>query len=154
MHLYYWRPGRTLFGRPDMDFYELRRFCATHLLERSATGLRVVLAPADEGDELCALALDVSLHRLCAGIAAMTAALGGLDALVFTGGVGEHAPAVRSRAIEGLEFLGLVIDERPNHRKTGDRDISTTGAQAKTLVVPAREDLEIAHHARAVLQHG
>jgi acetate kinase len=97
------------------------------------------------------LALEVYLHRLRAGIGAMAAALGGLDALVFTGGVGEHAPAIRARALDGLGFLGLAIDASRNRAPEGDADVSFDGAAARTLVIAAREDLEIAREARAVL---
>jgi acetate kinase len=93
------------------------------------------------------LALDVYLHRLRAHIAAMTAALGGLDALVFTGGVGERSPEVRAGAAEGLGFLGVAVDPERNAR--GDEEI---GAGAvRVMVVEAREDLEIARGVRTAL---
>jgi acetate kinase len=113
--------------------------------------MRAVLDRAGEGDAPAVLALEVYLHRLRAGIGAMAAALGGLDALVFTGGVGEHAPAIRARALEGLGFLGLELDATRNGEADGDADISGGGAPARTLVIAAREDLEIAREARAVL---
>jgi acetate kinase len=96
------------------------------------------------------LALEVYLHRLRAGIAAMAAALGGLDALVFTGGVGEHATGLRRRAADGLAFLGVAVD--PARDDTIDADISDQGAPVRTLVVTAREDLEIAAGVRRVLE--
>jgi acetate kinase len=111
--------------------------------------MREVLTRAGEGDALARLALDVYLHRLRAGIAAMAAALGGIDALAFTGGVGEAAPAVRAGAVEGLGFLGLSIDEQANADSTGDRRITGAGA-ADVVVMAAREDLEMARQARAV----
>jgi acetate kinase len=131
----------------------------THQLEHASgllglagsSDMRVVLARAGRGDRAAGLALEVYLHRLRAGIGAMAAALGGLDALVFTGGVGEHAPSVRARAVDGLGFLGLEIDGTRNRESTGDGDISRDGAPARTLVVTAREDLEIARETRAVL---
>jgi acetate kinase len=100
-------------------------------------------------------ALDVYVHRLCAGIAAMAAALNGLDALVFTGGVGERAPDIRARAAAGLAFLGVRIDPARNVAEGDegprDSDISTAGAAVRTLVVAAREDLEMARQVRALL---
>jgi acetate kinase len=90
--------------------------------------MREVEAAAERGEEAARVALDVYLHRLRAGIAAMAAALGGADAVVFTGGVGEGSALVRNRAMEGLGFL-----------------------EAEVLVIPAREDLEIARQVRAVL---
>jgi acetate kinase len=114
--------------------------------------MRDVLSAAAAGDERARLAVDVYLHRLRAAIASMVAALGGLDALVFTGGVGEHQPAIRSGAVDGLGFLGVAIDEAANASGESDRDISVASADARTLVVQAREDLEIARQTRHVLQ--
>jgi acetate kinase len=95
-------------------------------------------------------AFEVYAHRLRREIAAMTAALGGLDVLVFTGGVGEHSPRVRAAA--ELGHLGVAIDPDRNAAATGDADISAAGASVRTLVVTAREDLEIARQVRATLR--
>lgn len=116
--------------------------------------MRDVLAGAAGGDQRARLALDVYLHRLRAGIASMAAALGGLDVLVFTGGVGEHAHEIRSGAVGGLGFLGAAVDESANARVDDDRDISAATANVRTLVVRAREDLEIADQTRRVLEAG
>jgi acetate kinase len=113
--------------------------------------MREVLAGAARGEAPATLARDVYLHRLRGGIAAMAAALGGLDTLVFTGGVGERAPEVRSRAVAGLGFLGVALEEAANAAATGDADIGAPGAPARTLVVESREDLEIARAVRAAL---
>jgi acetate kinase len=107
---------------------------------------------ASELSERARLALDVYMHRLRAGIAAMAAALGGLDALVFTGGVGEHSAAVRERAAAGLAFLGVELDRERNDTADGDSEISADSASARTLVIAAREDLEIACQVRSVLR--
>ncbi|MGH2929355.1 MAG: acetate/propionate family kinase, partial [Solirubrobacteraceae bacterium] len=104
--------------------------------------LREVLARADQGDDDARLALEVYVHRLCGGIGAMVAALGGLDVLAFTGGVGERSPAIRSRAVARLGFLGLEIDEQRNGDPRGDAEITADGANARTIVIQAREDLE------------
>ena len=116
--------------------------------------MREVLERADGGDAEARLALDVYGHRLRAGVAAMAAALGGLDALVFTGGVGENAAAVRERACAGLEFLGMALDGEANARARGDSDVSADGSAAAVLVVAAREDLEIARQVRTALAPG
>jgi acetate kinase len=114
--------------------------------------MRELILRADASDRQAQLALEVYLHRLRAGIAAMAAALGGLDALVFTGGVGERSSAVRELAVRGLDFLGLTIDLERNRAVAGDGDLSTEGALAATLVVTAREDVEIARQTRAALK--
>ena len=113
--------------------------------------MRAVQERARAGDADARLALDVYAHRLRAGIAAMAAALGGIDALAFTGGVGEHSPQVRAEAVAGLRFLGLDIDPGRNAAATTDGDVSAPASAARTLVVSAREDLEIARQTRAVL---
>jgi acetate kinase len=113
--------------------------------------MRAILAKADAGDPDAELALDVYLHRLRAGIASMAASLGGLDALVFTGGVGENAPTVRERACEGLSFLGVQVEPDRNSHGIGDREIGADTGHVRVLVVVAREDLEIAHESRRVL---
>jgi acetate kinase len=113
--------------------------------------MRDVLTRAGAGHPEARLALDVYLHHLRAGIAAMAAALGGIDVLAFTGGVGERAPLIRAGAVAGLSFLGLSIDEPANLAATGDTEITPAGAAGgRVLVITAREDLEIACQARKV----
>ncbi len=107
---------------------------------------------ASELGERAQLALDVYTHRLRAGIAAMAAALGGLDALAFTGGVGEHSAAIRERAAARLAFLGVELDRARNDAADCDAEIGADGAVARTLVITAREDLEIARQVREVLR--
>jgi acetate kinase len=113
--------------------------------------MREVQARAAAGDERARLAFDVFIHRLVTGIGAMTAAAGGLDALVFTGGIGEHSPVVRAAAAERLGHLGVQVDAGHNDDVADDADISHGQARARTLVVAAREDLEIARETRNVL---
>jgi len=105
---------------------------------------------AGRGDATAAAAIEVYLHRLRREIAAMAAAVDGLDVLVFTGGIGEHNPAVRAAAADGLGFLGVAIDPVRNSAMA-DADISGLGAAVRTLVITAREDIEIARQCRAVL---
>jgi acetate kinase len=113
--------------------------------------MREVLEREAERDEDARLALGVYVHRLRGGIAAMTAALGGIDALVFTGGVGERSARVREEAVGGLGFLGIALDGRANAAADADADITAWGAVVRTLVVAAREDLEISRQVREVL---
>jgi acetate kinase len=113
--------------------------------------MRQVLSRTQAGDPEARLALEVYIHRLRGGIASMAAATDGLDLLVFTGGVGEHAPEVRSRAASGLGFLGIVLDPVRNAATTGDGEITAAGARVRTLVIEAREDLEIARQVRVTL---
>jgi acetate kinase len=113
--------------------------------------MRAVLAAEAAGDQDSVLAMGVYLHRLRAGIAAMAAALGGVDSVVFTGGVGERSAPVRWRAAEGLGFLGAHLDQGANETAQGDQEIGAHGARARSFVVTAREDIEIARGVRQVL---
>jgi len=113
--------------------------------------MRDVRSAAERGNPDARLALDVHAHRLRGGIAAMAAALGGLDTLVFTGGIGEHQGEVRAEAAAGLGFLGVTVDEGRNAAARPDCDISAPGAAVRTLVIAAREDIEIARQTRAAL---
>jgi acetate kinase len=118
--------------------------------------MREVLARATAGDERAALGRDVYLHRLRASVAAMAAAMDGLDVLVFTGGVGENSPEIRARAADGLAFLGVAVDESrnpPGKKARGGEDweITAPGAAVRTFVIAAREDKQIAAEVRSAL---
>jgi acetate kinase len=119
------------------------------LSEIPSGDMRAVLQAVDDGNGLARLALDVYVHRLRGEIAAMAAAMNGLDVLVFTGGVGEHSPRVRAAAAAGLGFLGVSLDPAQDS-VSADADISGAGS-VRVVVVTAREDLEIARQARAVV---
>ncbi len=110
-----------------------------------------VLARAAAGDAQAELAREVYLHRLAGSVAAMTAALDGLDALAFTGGVGENSAEIRSRAAARLGFLGVHVLDEPNDTGSGDRDIGSPEAPVRVLVIAAREDIEIARQVREVI---
>jgi acetate kinase len=113
--------------------------------------MREVLTRAEQGARDAVTAREVYLHRLRTGIAAMTAAAGGIDALVFTGGVGENSAEVRWRAVAGLDFLGLRVDRKADGSGVDDREVTGAGARVRTLVVRAREDLQMAAETRALL---
>jgi acetate kinase len=129
---------------------------ATALEKRS--GVYALAGTADmrevtsRGDADARLALDVYVHRLVTGIGAMTAAAGGLDALVFTGGVGERSAVVRRAAADRLGYLGVEIDPDANENARPDMDVTASSATVRTLVIAAREDLQIAREARRVMR--
>ncbi|HYZ52591.1 MAG TPA: acetate/propionate family kinase [Streptosporangiaceae bacterium] len=116
--------------------------------------MRTVLARAGQGEDASRLALEVYLHRLRAGIASMAAAMNGLEALVFTGGVGENSAEVRALAAAGLGFLGVAVDQARNESADGDADVTAPGSAVRVFVIAAREDLEIARQVRSVLRSG
>jgi acetate kinase len=114
--------------------------------------LREVVAVRDRDDERARLAVDVFVHRVATGVGAMIGALGGLDALVFTGGIGEHSSEVRARVGERFAFLGLSIDHEANRAGLVDADLSAPGAAVRLVVVEAREALAISRAARALIE--
>ncbi len=114
--------------------------------------LREVVAARNDGNERARLAVDVFVHRLVTGIGAMIGALGGLDVIVFTGGIGEHSVEIRARAAAAFAWLGADVDNDANAAASGDADVSTPEARVRVLVVTAREDLVIARAARALIR--
>ncbi len=113
--------------------------------------MREVLAREADGEAAAALAVAIYLRSLRAHVAAMTAAMDGLDALCFTGGVGGRSAELRHRACAGLGFLGVELAQQANDEDKSDRLISASGAAVGVLVIAAREDLEIARQTRAAL---
>lgn len=112
-----------------------------------SSDMRDVLAAGDSGNQRAQLALDVYCYRIRKYVGAYAAALGGLHALVFTAGVGENAPLIRRRCVEGLCFIGLELDEAANDNVVGGdepRDISAADSPARVLVIPTNEELMIA----------
>jgi acetate kinase len=105
---------------------------------------------AIESNDRARLAFDIFIHRLCAGIASMTASAGGVDAIVFTAGIGENSAAVRAAACARLAWLGVAIDESANAAK-GDRDIATPASRVRVLVINTQEEREIAREVQTVL---
>jgi acetate kinase len=111
--------------------------------------MRTILSRRNDGDADAALAFDVYCRRITEYVGSYLVLLGGADAIVFTAGVGENAPAVRASALAGLESLGIAVDEDRNAR--GDQVISPGGAAIAVCVIPTDEELEIATQARTAL---
>jgi len=109
-----------------------------------ASDMREVIKAAGEGNPRAQLAFDIFIHRLKSGIAAMAAALGGMDVLVFTAGIGENSPQTRSAACAGLKFLGISVNHDKNASSDGDIDVSALDSKVKVLVIRAQEDWAIA----------
>jgi len=114
--------------------------------------MREILASRDQGDEHAQIALDLYTYRIKKYLGAYWAALGRLDAVVFTAGIGENAPYVRSGCCAGLEDLGLAIDEERNcERRVGLRDISAGSSRVRVLVVPTNEAFRIAQETSRII---
>lgn len=113
---------------------------------------RTVSERASAGDPEALLALDVMVHRLVKYTGAYAAVLGRIDAVVLTGGIGEHAPDVRAMLAERLGLLGVELDSEANEKGRGERRITTGSSRTAMLVVPTNEELEIALQATALVR--
>ena len=111
-----------------------------------------VLKLASKGHVAARLGVRVYLHRLRAAVAAMASAMGGLDALTFTGGVGENAPELRARTLTAMGFLGISVEHDANRHARPDAEITGALSRVRVFVLRAREDLQIASEVRSVLR--
>jgi acetate kinase len=116
--------------------------------------LRQVLAAAAAGSRRAALAYDLFVHSLVRNAGAMIGVLGGLDAVVLTGGIGERSARLRGDFLARLAFAGVRVDAAANEAAAGDREISPAGAAVRVFTIEAREDLAVLREMRAVLGHG
>lgn len=115
--------------------------------------LRQVMSAIADGNVQAQLALDTYMHRLRAGIGSMLASLGGLDALVFTAGVGENSAPVRAAACQNFAFLGLKLDLDKNNQRPVDQDIAASDSTIRVLVIHTQEDWAIAQECWQVIRN-
>lgn len=116
--------------------------------------MRDILEAAEKGSSRAKLAFDMFIHSLRKHIGMMLASLGGLDALIFTAGIGEHAAQVREKACEAFAFLGLKIDPEKNRSPLqNEREISTLDSKVRVLVIPTQEEWEISAQIRNQLSY-
>ncbi|MGI6701453.1 MAG: acetate/propionate family kinase [Christensenellales bacterium] len=109
---------------------------------------------AEQGNERAKLALDIFAYKVKRYIGAFAAIMGGVDAIVFTGGIGENSASQREKIMSGLEFIGAEFDKEANLSKMKDKvnDLSKPGAKVKTLVIPTNEELVIARDTREIIE--
>jgi len=111
-----------------------------------SSDLREVLEGREAGDDRCRLAVDMIAYIIKKYVGSYAAALDGVDALCFTGGIGENAALIREKVCAGLDYMGLNIDPVKNNTRCGDaRDISTNGSNGRILVIPTQEEYVIAN---------
>ncbi|MBQ7525594.1 MAG: acetate kinase, partial [Abditibacteriota bacterium] len=116
-----------------------------------SSDMRDVEAAAAEGNAQAQLALDVFVYRIKKYLGAYAAAMGGLDAIVFTGGLGENDKSARAAICKGMGFLGIDLDEDKNKSMRGPADISKDGSAVRILLVPTNEELMIARETAALV---
>lgn len=109
-----------------------------------SSDMREIISEMKNGDKKSTYAFDVFCYRVRKYIGAYAAAMGGLDGVVFTGGIGENSPDVRKRSCEGLDFLGIMIDDERNGSSEKEKVITTASSKVSVLVVPTNEELVIA----------
>lgn len=143
---------------PQIPLYLMQEYAldvaqVSHLLNQESglkgvsgisADLRNILAAINDGNAQAQLAFDIYLHRLKSSIGAMVASLNGLDALVFTAGVGENSAIIREKTCEGLTYLGLQLDSAKNKVNPVDENIATDDSNAAVLVIQTQEDWAIA----------
>ena len=112
---------------------------------------RDIQEAADDGNERAQLAGDVFNYRVKKYIGAYTAAMGGVDAIVFTAGIGENAKEIRAGILDGLEYLGFELDEEANDSRGKEIEISKVGSDTRVFVIPTNEELVIARDTADIL---
>jgi acetate kinase len=123
-------------------------------LSEISNDIRDVVAAADEGHEGARLAIDHLVHSIRHWIGAFLVELGGVDALVFTAGIGENHPRIREAACNGLESFGIRIDSKKNAAcRASEADIAHADSPARVFVIPANEELVLAHEVYRKLSH-
>jgi acetate kinase len=109
-----------------------------------SSDMRQIVAAMKDGNARAKLAFDIFVHHLQSGIGAMIAVLGGIDALVFTAGIGENSPDMRAAACANFAFLGLTLDPAKNAQSPADQEISFSDSSVRVLIIRAQEDWAIA----------
>ena len=120
-----------------------------------SSDLREVLDGMANGDDRCRLAIDMVAYKIKSYVGAYVAALNGIDALCFTGGIGENAALIREKVCAGLDAMGLVIDPTKNNKRSSEaRDISTNASPARIFVIPTQEEYVIANDTYNIVSKG
>jgi acetate kinase len=139
----------NIMGREELSLHEANTLLNKHSGLQGVSGIssdmRDILTEVESGNELARLALEIYCYRIRKYIGAYAAAMGGLDCIVFTAGVGENSPRVREMSCQGLEFLGIEIDPGKNAEAVRkEKVISTDSSRVKVMAVPTNEELIIA----------
>ncbi|MFH1069180.1 MAG: acetate kinase, partial [Candidatus Glassbacteria bacterium] len=146
-----------IMGREELNLSEANTLLNKHSGLQGLSGIssdvRDLIGEMEKGDERAKLAIDIYCYRLKKYIGAYAAAMGGLDALVFTAGVGQNSPLVRAKSCEGLEYMGLALDEKANLETVGkEADISRPDSRVKVFAIPTNEELVIARDTERIVK--
>ncbi len=138
-----------IMGREELSLHEANTLLNKHSGLNGVSGIssdmREVIESADEGNTNALLAFEIYCYRLSKYIGGYATAMGGLDHIIFTGGIGENSPRVREKTCEKMQFLGVELDKDKNSSVIGiESDISTPNSRVKVMVIPTNEELVIA----------
>ncbi len=114
--------------------------------------LREIMEKAEKGSKRAQYAIDIFNYRITKYIGSYAAAMGGLDAIVFTGGIGENAAAVREEVLKPIKFMGIKLNQKKNRTKEKEKIITSPGSKVKAVVVPTNEELMIAMKTARVVE--
>ena len=148
-----------IMGKTGMNVHEALNVCNKKSgmagLSGVSSDFRDLTAAAAAGNERATLALDVFGYTVRRYVGAYIAAMNGIDALVFTAGVGEHTPEVRSRVAGNMEYLGIKLDEKKNYsgERGAVRDISAADSRVRVFIIPTNEELVIARETKALVEN-
>ncbi len=120
-------------------------------ISKVSSDFRDLESGMNEGNKLCAAALEVFCYRVAKYIGSYVAAMNGVDAIVFTAGIGENAPLVREKVLAYLGYLGISVDEEANGKRGDDCVISTADSKVKVAVIPTNEELAICRETVALV---
>jgi len=146
-----------IMAREELSLHEANTLLNKHSglagISGVSSDMREIIEEANNGNTTSKLALDIYCYRLKKYIASYAAAMGGINALIFTAGIGENSDIVRSLTCENMSYMGIKLDEDKNKHANGkDTDISHPDAEVKTLVIPTNEELVIARDTAMIVQ--
>ncbi len=140
--------------KPEEVVNYLNKKCGCLGVSGLSSDLRDLTAAANNGDKRCRLALEMLAYRVKKYVGSYIAVLGGADAIVFTGGIGEHAPLIRGLVMEGMEYCGAKFDQKKNQEySSGVAYLNTDDSKVKIIVLPTNEELSIARETKTLTEN-
>ncbi len=139
--------------KPDEVVNYLNKKCGMLGISGFSSDMRDLTAKMEAGDERAKLAIEMVAYRVRKYVGSYIAVLGGVDAIVFTGGIGEHSPLVRKLVMENMEYCGAEFDlEKNANYDNGVGELNKAGSKVKILVVPTNEELSIARETKTLVE--
>lgn len=138
--------------KPDEVIDFLNKKCGMYGISELSSDCRDLTLAAEEGNKKAKLALEIVAYRVKKYIGSFAAVLGGVDAIVFTGGIGEHSELIRGLVMEDMEYLGVEFDKEKNcSYRDGTAEISSPNSKVKVIILPTNEELSIARETKELI---